>query len=99
VFDCAAGYRGTSLNAELLQGPDLTSNLVGVLLRFRMEYIGLMADIEAMFHQVRVPRADRDLLRFLWWPNGDVSQSLQEYRMKVHTFGATCSPACANYAL
>ena len=31
VFDCAVQYNGKSLNSELLQGPDLTNNLVGVL--------------------------------------------------------------------
>lgn len=31
VFDCAAEYGGTSLNKELLQGPDLTNSLVRVL--------------------------------------------------------------------
>ena len=34
VFDCAATTRGVSLNSVLLQGPDLTNKLVGVLLRF-----------------------------------------------------------------
>lgn len=46
-----------------------------------------------------MPKEDADLLRFLWWPGGDFSQSMQEYRMGVHLFGATSSPSCANYAL
>lgn len=54
--------------------------------------------MEAMFHQVKVPSEDADLLRFLWWSDGDLSQALEEY-MEVHLFGATSSPSCANYAL
>ncbi|CAH1277471.1 TRAF3 [Branchiostoma lanceolatum] len=99
VFDCAASYAGTSLNKELLQGPDLTNTLLGVLTRFRQEPVVLMADIEAMFSQVKVPSEDRDYQRFMWWPEGDINEPLEEYRMTVHVFGATSSPSCANYAL
>lgn len=99
VFDCAASFQGKSLNEELLQGPDLTNGLVGVLTRFRHECVALISDIEAMYHQVRVPDEDSDLLRFLWWPQGDLSQPLREYKMVVHLFGAKSSPSCANYAL
>lgn len=44
VFDCSAAYEGISLNSHLLQGPDLTNNLTGVLLRFRQERTAIMAD-------------------------------------------------------
>ncbi len=99
VFDCAASFQGASLNAQLLTGPDLTSMLIGVLTRFRKESVVLMSDIEPMFHQVQVPEEDVDLLRFLWWPRGDYTQCMEEYRMTVHLFGATSSPSCANFAL
>ena len=99
VFDCGATIQGTSLNAELLQGPDLTSTLLGVLVRFRQHPVALMADIKSMFHQVRVTKSDVDFLRFLWWPKGDVFLSPVEHRMTVHLFGAVSSPSCANFAL
>lgn len=51
--------------------------------------MAIMADVEAMFHQVKVPPEDADLLRFLWWPDGDICKDLVEYRMVVHLFGAT----------
>lgn len=82
-----------------LQGPDLTSTLLGVITRFRQEEVAIMADVEAMFHQVRVLDEDADLFRFLWWPSGDISQDFTEYRMRVHIFGATSSPSCATFAL
>ena len=99
VFDCAAKYCGTSLNQQLLQGPDLTNPLVGVLIRFRQEPVAMAADIEAMFHQVYVDPQDCDALRFLWWPDGDLQREPEEYRMVKHLFGATSSPSCANFCL
>lgn len=58
-----------------------------------------MADIEGMFHQVKVTLQDSNFFQFLWWPNGDYSKNLAEHRMTVHLFGATSSPSCASYAL
>ena len=98
VFDAATKFDGISLNDRLYHGPDLTNNLVGVLIRFREEITAFTADIEAMFHQVKVLPEDADALRFLWW---DLSSSHppKEYQMLVHIFGATSSPCCANKAL
>ena len=99
VFDCAARFGDTSLNDQLLQGPDLTNNLTGVLLRFRQEPVALMADVEQMFHQVRVAPDDCHALRFLWWEDGDLAKNPVDHQMLVHLFGATSSPCCASFAL
>ena len=95
VFD---EHGETSLNKNLLQGPDYTNSLVGVLLRFREENVALVGDIESMFHQVKVRPEDQDSLRFLWW-SGSIDEAPQEYAMTVHIFGATDSPCSANSIL
>ena len=99
VYDCAAKFGQTSLNQQLLQGPDQTNQFVGVLSRFRQKRVGMVADIEAMFHQVLVDPKDCDSLRFLWWPNGNLTKEMREYRMVKHLFGATSSPSVANFCL
>ena len=99
VFDCSAKFGGVSFNDQLLQGPDLTNTLVGVLMRFRKEPVAFICDIEQVFHQFRVIAKDRNYLRFLWWKNGDCTQRPVEYRMCVHFWGAVSSPGCANFAL
>lgn len=99
VFDCSARVNGTALNDVLLQGPDLMNNLLGILCRFRKERVAVSCDIEKMFYQFRVKKNHRDYLRFLWWPEGDVSKDPVIYRMRVPIFGAVSSPGSANYGL
>ena len=65
VFDAGARYENTSLNEKLYKGPNLLNSLVGTLLRFRQGKYSVVADIEKMFHQVKVEEKDRDALRFL----------------------------------
>ena len=52
VFDCSAEVVGESINRNLMTGPDLTNQFIGVLIQFREEHVAMMADIEAMFYQV-----------------------------------------------
>ena len=99
VFYCAATYRGTSLNAQVLQGPDLANKVVGVLLGFREEPVALMAYFEAMYHQLKVHPNDVDALHFLWYPDSDLTREPEEYHMVVHLFGGVWSASCVNYGL
>ena len=52
-----------------------------------------------MFHPVRVAPENRDSLRFLWWPNHDLTAKLEDYQVMVHLFGATLSPSCCCFIL
>ena len=99
VFDCSAQYANMSINTELMSGPDLANQIVGVLLRFRKEHVAFMADIKSMFYQVLVPPHQRSLLRYLWWQESNLSKKVVDYQMCVHIFGGTSSPSCSNFAL
>ena len=99
VFDSAAETEKVSLNKLLLSGPDLNNGLLGVLIRFHQDPVAFMADIEQMFHPFLVKEKHRDLLRFFWFKDNDLTKPLTEYRMRVHVFGNTSSPAVATYGL
>lgn len=97
VFNCALKFQGISLNDVLYQGPDITNSLIGVLLRFRQEKIAFIGDITKMLYQVKVSKSCRDYLRLFWY---DLDTNLPvQYRLTVHLFGATSSPAVAGVAL
>ena len=99
VFNCSTNYGGASLNRNLLSGPDLTNQLIGILMKFRTEEVAFMGDIETIFYQVKVPDNQRSFLRYLWWNNNDLNGDLVDYEIGLHVFGGTSSPGCCNYAL
>ena len=99
VCDCSAEYEGKSISKELIPGPDLTNQIVGVLMKFREERIAIMADVEAMYYQVCVPENQQTYLKFLWWEEHNLKSDPKEYVMCVHVFGGTSSGCCSNYAL
>ena len=75
-----------SLNQELLQGPDLSNDIVGILLRLREEPAAFFGDIKGMIYQFHVAEQHSNLLRFLWLEEGNPNNKSLEYRMKFHRF-------------
>ncbi|XP_067282638.1 uncharacterized protein [Pseudorasbora parva] len=99
VFDSSAQFDGVSLNDVLLSGPDLNNSLLGVLIRFRKDPVAITADIQQMFHCFLVREDCRDVLRFLWHRDNDLTKEVVDYRMRVHVFGNSPSPAVAIYGI
>ena len=68
VFDCSAkrDTKSPSLNDCLWTGPTLTSDLLQILLRFRLNEFACASDIEKAFLMVQLREEDRNFTRFLW---------------------------------
>ncbi len=99
VFDSSAQCVGISLNDTLLCGPDLNNRLIGVLVRFRKEQVAVTTDVEQMFYCFKVREDHQNFLRFLWFKDNDLSKEITEYRMTVHVFGNSPSPAVAIFGI
>ena len=95
--NAAALFAGNSLNEVLDPGPDLLSDLIGILIRFRLFQIGLSADIEAKFMQVVVPEHEQRFLRFVW--REGQSSEIETFQYTRHIFRAKSSPICANFVV
>lgn len=95
VFDAAAKVADVSLNSALLKGPDQNSSLIGVLMRFRQRRVGIAGDIREMFMQVKIRKPDCYSQLFLYRQNEDMEP--ETYILESMTFGATCSPTCAQF--
>ena len=57
-----------------------------------------MGDIEAVFHQVKVPDDQCSFLRFLWWDDFDTNKEIIDYKM-TDVFGRASLPSCFSFAL
>jgi hypothetical protein len=91
VFDCSAKFNKMSLNDNVYQGPDLTNKLCGVLQRFHPEQVTMTADIEAMFHRIGICKVNRDVLRFVWWQNDNLTDQFVVNQLTVLPFGGVWS--------
>ncbi|XP_065082921.1 uncharacterized protein LOC135705239 [Ochlerotatus camptorhynchus] len=95
VWDAAASVQGTSLNSELLKGPDLLSSLPSVLCPFHERPVAFGGDIAEMYHQFKIRMEDKSAQMFLYRPKASDRPVI--YIMDVATFGSTCSPCSAQY--
>ena len=77
VFDCSSQYRGTSINQNLLSEPDLTNQLVGILIKLKS--------------RDQRTEKQRSFLRFLWCYEGNLDSEITDREMCVHLFGAVSS--------
>lgn len=95
VFDASAKYHGTSLNGNLLKGPDLLVDLTKPLLRMRENKIAFTADIKNMFMQIKIGLRDQQMQRVLFRRSMD-----EEFKVFIFTsmlFGPTSSPFTSQY--
>jgi hypothetical protein len=67
VYDGSAKTetRNYSLNDCLLTGPNLIPQIFDLLVKFRQNPVGLVADIEKAFLMIGINEEDRNMLRFL----------------------------------
>ncbi|XP_065639741.1 uncharacterized protein LOC136072548 [Hydra vulgaris] len=99
VFDASAPNSGPSLNNCLHSGPSLTTLLYGVFIRFRVNKIEFIADIEKAFLKISISEKHRDFIRFLWYENiNNLNiKNLKDYKLVTYRlcrvlFGVTSSP-------
>ncbi|XP_064481411.1 uncharacterized protein LOC135394547 [Ornithodoros turicata] len=97
VFDASSKSPGfLSLNDVLHAGPNLNSDILSLLLSFRMHPIALVSDIEKAFLQIGLHKQDTDALRFLWYSTtpvtGQTLPDIETWRMTRVPFGARSSP-------
>ncbi|GFV20613.1 integrase catalytic domain-containing protein [Trichonephila clavipes] len=103
VFDGSAKTKNSvSINDCLEKGPNLIEMIPAILNRVRWLKIGVISDIKQAFLQIALSEADRDVLRFIWWREGD-PHNMVYYRHGRVVFGISCRPfllaAVLNYVL
>ena len=97
VFNASAAKQGCkALNDVADPGPDLLSDLAGLLLRFREYKYTFQADIKKAFFMMKAKREVRSYLRFVW--ENDDGQ-MQVWRLKRLPFGLNCVPFILNAVL
>ena len=83
MYDASTKTKKTNLNLNeyLYRGSVIFEDLCGLLLRFRMKRIGIIADIEKALLQIALQAKESDITRFLWLK--DIKQPVS---LKKHSY-------------
>ena len=86
-----------SLNDCMYTGPPLTPLIFDILLRFRLNGIVLLGDIEKAFLNISIKPEERNLLRLLWVDDASKEEpEIVVYRFTRLVFGLVSSPFVLN---
>ena len=101
VYDASAKINKgqKSLNECLYPGPTTLKDLTGILLRFRLNEIAVVADIEKAFLQIGLLEEAKDITRFFRLKNKGyltVENNVQVYRFNMVPFGIISTSPTAN---
>ena len=92
---CAKSFSSQrSLNDCLYRGPNMVKDLGGIMLRFRLNKISIIADIEKAYLQLGLNDEDRDVTKFLWLKDIDrpfSEENIQELRFCRFIWGIVSS--------
>ncbi|KAG5677991.1 hypothetical protein PVAND_007703 [Polypedilum vanderplanki] len=96
VYDASAKFKGTSLNDNLLAGPNLLIDLSKPVMSMRENLIAFTGDIKSMFNRILIDPIDQNCQRLLW--REDTSQAMQIFVKKSMLFGPSSSPFMSQFA-
>ena len=98
VFNSSAKMFGYVINDYWAKGPNLLTNLFGILIRFSEERCAILCDIKKMFHAIKISELDQNTHRFLW-RNLNMDRKPDDYAMLSVSFGDKPSAGIAIMAL
>ena len=98
VFNSSSSFMGHKINDYWAKGPDMLNSLVGILIKFREDRVGIHGDISKMFNSVRLDEVEMHTHRFLW-RNLDTSRSPDHYIILAVPFGDRPSGAIVIIAM
>lgn len=87
------GTNGVSLNDDLMVGPTLQMDLRHIIMRWRRHPVVLVADIEKMYHQIKLDENDANFQRILW--RSSPEKEITDYKLVRVLFGTACAPHLA----